>query len=243
MPETFDIRTLADHLEGRRSALAIAAAVMVAALVGLAWWLSAPPQPRPLVAGAGTTVLAPNTSVAGISPVGPPVDIGSQPPTDLEDSAPPSTIVVHVVGAVQTPGVVTLDDGARVVDAVEAAGGVGENADLASVNLALPLPDGAQVRVPQVGDDAGPTVVMPATGANGDDGIQAGVASGATAMVDVNKATVGELEALPGIGPSLARAIVEYRTQNGPFVSVDQLLSVPGIGPAKLDRLADAVEF
>jgi competence protein ComEA len=134
-------------------------------------------------------------------------------------------IYVHAAGAVARPGVYRLAAGARVADVVAAAGGPAPDADLDRLNLAAKVEDGARVRVPRRGE------VLPE-----DD---AGLATGAEAdrPLDLNAATAAELERLPGIGPATASAIVEYRRQHGRFRSVEQLLEVRGIGPAKLAAL------
>lgn len=143
---------------------------------------------------------------------------------------PPAEVVVHVAGKVRRPGVVRLPVGARVVDAVDAAGGVRRGADLSTVNLARVLVDGEQVLV---GLDT--RAAMPGTSTtSAPSGAGAEVAS---VPLDLNLATEADLDALPGIGPVLAARIVAYREQSGPFQSVDQLLEVSGVGPAVLGGL------
>lgn len=134
-----------------------------------------------------------------------------------------SLVLVHVSGAVRSPGVYTLDSTARVVDAVDAAGGPTQEAQLHQLNLAALVVDGQQIRVPVEGE-----AVVP-------------LAPTGEGPIDLNRADVIGLQALPGVGPSTAEAIVAYRDANGPFRSVDDLLDVPGIGPAKLSAMADAV--
>ncbi|HET8602166.1 MAG TPA: helix-hairpin-helix domain-containing protein [Segeticoccus sp.] len=146
-----------------------------------------------------------------------------------------SVLLVHVVGQVRHPGVVRLKPGARVQDAVEAAGGATAHADLSAVNLARPVADGEQVRIPKPGEQAGPppgAAGGPAAGAPGAGGAAAGVPGGAGAdvPVDLNSATQEQLESLPGVGPVLAQRILEWRTAHGRFSSVDELLEVSGIG-------------
>lgn len=153
-------------------------------------------------------------------------------------------LLVHVVGEVAEPGLVTLQDGARVADAVEAAGGVTRKADLTAVNLARAVVDGEQLYVPRPGEPVPGTAAGAggAAAAGGAGGAVAGGAGGSAAgagsgAVDINTADAAALEALPGVGPSIAKAIVEWRDTNGAFASVDELDDVPGIGPATLDEL------
>ena len=140
----------------------------------------------------------------------------------------PDEIVVHVAGSVAVPGVHRLPPDSRVIDAVDAAGGTTTAADLSRLNLAAPLADGQQVYVVAI-DEAAPTPLG---------GPQPGPDQ-AAALVDLNKASRSELEALPGIGPALAGAIVGHREEHGPFVAVESLLDVSGIGEAKLAGLRD----
>jgi competence protein ComEA len=150
-------------------------------------------------------------------------------------SSVPTGIVVDVVGAVVRPGLVTVGAGARVADAVTAAGGGRHDADLDQVNLAQPLTDGVRVVIPVIGQT--PATVGGVTGADA----TATGGSSAVGPIDLNTATAEQLDSLPGVGPATAKAIIDHRTKNGPFRSVDDLLDVRGIGPAKLDALRDAV--
>ncbi len=131
-------------------------------------------------------------------------------------------LTVYVAGAVRSPGLVEVPDGARVADAIAAAGGALPTATLAGVNLAAPLADGMQVTVP-------------------DEAVEQ-VAAGGDAKVRVNQASVSDLEQLPGVGPVLAARIAAYRDEHGPFATVEDLLDVPGIGEGKLDAMRDAVQ-
>ena len=133
---------------------------------------------------------------------------------------------VHVAGAVRNPGIVDVLPSAIVADAIEAAGGALPGADLDALNLAASVGPGERVFVPLPGT-AAPTV--------------SGIPASSTAGLDLNRASSAELETLPGIGPSLASAIIQYREQNGPFQSVEDLLRVPGIGPTRLSQLRDLV--
>ena len=151
----------------------------------------------------------------------------------------PARLVVHAAGAVGRPGVYELPAGARVADLVEAAGGLAADADTDRVNLAEPVADGGRVFVPRRGEDPPPVVggATPSGGAHGGSG--AGLGGGATPSgpIRLNEATEAELEELPGIGPATAAAIVAHRQTNGPFRTVDELLDVRGIGPAKLEQI------
>lgn len=144
------------------------------------------------------------------------------------------SVVVDVDGAVRRPGVVELPEGSRVIDALKSAGGVAAKADTAALNLAQVLIDGEQIVVPRKGSGLSSTV----PGLTGT--AQPGAPS-AVALVNLNTATAVDLETLPGIGPVLAAAIVDWRTQNGGFTSVDQLEQVSGIGPATFADIAPLV--
>jgi competence protein ComEA len=142
-------------------------------------------------------------------------------------------VVVDVGGAVLRPGVLHLPAGSRVVDALEEAGGLAPEADGARITRAAPLADGQQVYVPRVGEPL-PTGVAAAGGPSSASTAPAG-------PLDLNTADEAALDALPGIGPSTAKAIVEHRARIGRFTSVDQLLDVRGIGAAKLEQLRPLV--
>jgi competence protein ComEA len=133
-------------------------------------------------------------------------------------------MVVHVTGAVRKPGVYRIPDGGRVIQAIKVAGGPTGAADLAAINLAAPLQDGQQVLVP----------ARPVAGAAGQ-GRTAPTAVGGP--VSLSSATAEQLDALDGIGPTLAARIVAWRDQHGGFASIDQLMDVPGIGQTRLDAI------
>lgn len=174
----------------------------------------------------------------GASHAPPPPARMTAPPVD----APATTVVTRprlvldVVGAVRRPGVVRVDAGARVADAITAAGGATADADLVRLNLAAPVADGARIAVPAVG---APPPPMDAGAVSG--GAAASGGAPAAGPVNVNSATADQLDALPGVGPATAAAIVREREQHGPFRSVDDLGRVRGIGPAKLAQLHDLV--
>ena len=196
-----------------------AVALPVAAVV--VWWLVQLPTP-PIENFIPTATTSPS--------------ISSELPSDLLlNDSEPLRIAVHVVGAVQQPGVYHLAAGSRGDDAVRSAGGATSQADLKRVNLAAVLVDGQQLWIPRIGERLVPNT-LPITLPNAAPS-NAVPSTGVTALVDINQATVADLDRLPGIGPSTARAIVDHRTRNGPFASVDDLLAVRGIGPAKLAEL------
>jgi competence protein ComEA len=168
------------------------------------------------------TAAAPDVAAASLEPVAP---------------ARSQNLVVHVVGAVRRPGLYHLHEGQRVADAVARAGGSTRKADLAALNLAAPLVDGTQVLVPA-------RVALAAPGATGSLGTAAPAgttAGGAQPKVSLATATIEQLDALPGVGPVTAQKIVDYRTEHGPFRSVDDLDQVPGIGPTRVENLRDLV--
>ena len=173
-------------------------------------------------AGPSATVVATGTPASGV-PDAPPVATTTAPG--------PAELVVHVAGRVRAPGVVRLPPGSRVLDAVEAAGGADDGVDLSGLNLARLVADGEQVLVgvapPSTAiDPAGPSSA-PATAGGG--------------PVDLNTATADLLDTLPGVGPTLAARILEWREQHGRFSSVDELLEVSGIGPKTFAELEPLV--
>jgi len=204
---------------GRPGARALwVAAVVAVALLLLVTWLQRP-SADPVPTGSPQTV--------DEAPAPPPTTAVAAPSVgEVADTS--TTVVVSVVGQVAEPGLVSLASGSRVADAVEAAGGLLPDADPASVNLAALVADGQQVAVGVPG--AAPADVP---------GAAAG--PGAGGAVNLNTADAAALDGLPGIGPVLAQRIVEHREQHGPFRTVDGLLDVPGIGPAILGNLTDAV--
>ncbi len=201
--------------------------------------------PRPTVppdtgagAGAGRGPTTGPTGAAGRA--GAPAGM----PATTSAAAP---VLVHVVGEVRRPGVVSLRAGQRVQDAVRAAGGPAPKADLARLNLARPVQDGEQVVVPARGQPAPQPVDPPPAAGSGSAGRGAGgsgaapTGAAAGSPVSLSSATLGQLDELPGIGPVLAQRIVDWRTANGPFTSVDELAEVPGIGDKLLAGLRELV--
>lgn len=158
-----------------------------------------------------------------------------------EPDGAPEEVVVHVAGAVLQPGLHHLASPARVQDAVAAAGGLAPDADGDRVNLAAPLADGARVYVPRVGVDVPPVDPSSVGGGGRADPASAASEGEPVEPVDLNTASATELEALPGVGPATAAAIVAHREQIGRFATVDELLDVRGIGEAKLAAVRDLV--
>jgi competence protein ComEA len=150
---------------------------------------------------------------------------------------------VHVAGEVLRPGVYQLPGTARVVDAVDAAGGPTALADVDVINLAAALFDAAQVFVPRRGSvGTRAPIPRPLPGVNVPPSPNANTPEGASsARVNINTASMSDLDTLSGVGPSTAKAIIDYRTKNGPFGSIEDLLNVRGIGPAKLDAMREQV--
>jgi competence protein ComEA len=219
------------HWIGFSRILASAFGVVVM-VVGVWWVVRVPPPPPEASIPFATTSVASNAIASNTG----------------ETSALPSSvnIMVYVSGEVVKPGVYVLLATARVIDALQAAGGATSTADLVVVNLAAPLVDAAQVFIPRMGSTPRVTlprphagINLPIAGGSGGAGAGAGAGAGGSAtsaagIVDINSATLSDLDALPGVGPSTAQAIIDYRVANGPYASVDDLLNVRGIGPSKL---------
>lgn len=213
---------------GRPAALALCLVAVLAALLaaGIMWWA------RPQASTADQTGLEP---MAAASAPGADVRASTNPSTGQGDSADsdaaPTTgstqdqLVVSVIGQVQRPGLVTVAGGARVADAITAAGGALPEADLSTVNLARLVVDGEQI-----------AVGIPGSSLPGD-----ADPSPSGGLLDLNTATVAELETLPGIGPVLAQRIIDFREDNAGFTAVEQLREVSGIGPTVYEDIVDLV--
>jgi len=197
-------------------------AVLAALGLGLTAWWAVRSQPEVVEA---PTPLAPVGSLTGGTPV------ADAPSAPAASSTAGGSVTVDVAGKVRTPGIVVLDAGARVVDAVTAAGGARRGVDLSSVNLARVLVDGEQIVV----GSAGPPTGSAGSGPSGATAPAGGV------LVNINTASSTELESLPEVGPVTAQAIVTWREEHGGFSAIEELLEVDGIGDATLAQISPHV--
>ncbi|HHV71000.1 MAG TPA: ComEA family DNA-binding protein [Clostridia bacterium] len=150
-----------------------------------------------------------------------------------EENRKENLIKVHVIGAVNRSGVYELPEGSRVIDAVQAAGGLSEDADLNATNLAAPLSDGQQVRVYNLSEQSNLS--------NSAIKINNGETTIASGKININTANKQQLENLTGIGPALAERIIKYRETNGYFRSIEELKNVSGIGEKRFEQLKDEI--
>jgi len=237
--------------------------VLVSAILGVrVAWAMANDEALPLVSGARASLGAGGRESAsgdvgadGVSPGPGSVSASAKAAASGSPSgAGPGAIgtgqvgvvVVHVVGAVNKPGLVQLAAGSRVADAIAAAGGSTAEADLASINVARLLVDGEQIRVPLPGEVIGPALGGPATGGSGGSGASGGTAGGSAGggrLVSLNSADLTALDSLPGVGPVLAQRILDWRTAHGRFTSVDELGEVTGIGEKLLSQIKPLVSL
>ncbi|MGE5227150.1 MAG: helix-hairpin-helix domain-containing protein [Planctomycetaceae bacterium] len=212
-----------------RAELAGLAVVVLVTLAGVGLWYTRS-LPKPIqvaeTPAAAASAPSPGPPVSGV-----PFAVGASASASVSAAPAPAELIVDVAGWVRHPGVYRFDPGARIVDAVERAGGARDGADLMVLNLAAPLTDGQQVLVPKKGQ----TVAPVGTSAGGT------VAGATGGLVNINTADEPTLETLNGVGPVTAAAIIKYREENGPFATVDQLDAVSGIGPATLEELRDQV--
>ena len=139
-------------------------------------------------------------------------------------------IVVHITGAVPRPGVYALPQGARVQDGISAAGGFLAEADKTTINLAQLLDDGEKLDVPYI-EGGSPVITTPVPE----------VVTSTTELININTASAAELDSLPGIGPTTAQKIIDYREQNGPFVNAEDIINVSGIGPGTYERIKNLI--
>ncbi len=154
-------------------------------------------------------------------------------PFQLLPPPTPLPIIVHLDGAVKHPGLFTLAPGARLKDALEAAGGLLPEADTQKINLAAPLQDGEKIYIPALAPQTSPVFeqnLAPVTSTGS-----------VPERININTASQAELETLPGIGAVIAQRIIAYRTEHGPFQSIEEIQNVPGIGPKTFEKIKDLI--
>ncbi|HEU4512704.1 MAG TPA: ComEA family DNA-binding protein [Nocardioidaceae bacterium] len=216
--------TLQGHVRLTPGHLTVVAVLVAAALAVTSWWV---------VQAEGTTTVLPAAtwSEAAEPSEDEPALVTPAAQASADATVEAAVVVVDVAGKVRRPGIATLPAGSRVVDALEAAGGVRPGVELTTLNLARVLVDGEQivVGIPPPGGVAASAASAP------------GAAAGAGPLVNINTAGQAELEELPGVGPVTAAAILQWRTDHGPFTSVDELMEVSGIGEATLAEMAPFV--
>ena len=160
-----------------------------------------------------------------------------------ENNTNDDIVIIHITGSVKNPGIVKLKEGSRIEDAIEAAGGLTENADITKVNLAYVVEDGTKIKIPSASEeDIGDEDIIDSK--SGDNIIieeNTVSSNNSTQTININKATEKEFETLPGIGPSLASKIIEYRNQNGKFESIEDIKNVNGIGDNKYEKINDLI--
>lgn len=148
-------------------------------------------------------------------------------------------VIVHITGAVRTPGIVKLPEGARIEDAIDKAGGLTEDADISDVNLAYVLEDGIKIKIPTISEEKNEEIIISSSG----EGIVEKEISNNSEnkIININKANETDLQTLPGIGASLAGRIVEYRNSNGKFNKIEDIKNVSGIGESKYENIKNLI--
>ncbi|WP_278315099.1 ComEA family DNA-binding protein [Lolliginicoccus levis] len=227
----------------RAGAVALIATGLIGIIVAVLLTRSAAPSetpvPGPATASNGSTTSShkPAEPLERLEPLP-----GTAAPSTEEPAARPDHLIVSVAGHISRPGLVTVEAGSRVADALSEAGGPLPGADTLTLNLAQPLRDGDHIIVgDRHADGATKPVVSVILGAATQQ--QASSGEAAPSIVNANSATAQQLETLPGIGPVTAEAIVQWREANGPFHSIEQLREIRGIGPAKLEQFRDHLTF
>lgn len=212
----------------------LVAVVLLLTLGGRWWWVNQQAAGVPVeqvveVAGEGTPVQEVAPAAEGMAATAAPGV------SEADSPAAEAVLLVHVIGQVLEPGVVELPLGSRVIDAVRAAGGVTDEADPASLNLARPVVDGEQVWVGAPGEEPPPGLLAGPAGTG--TGGAAGGPGGPVLVIDLNQAGQAQLEELPGIGPVTAGHILAWREQHGRFTAVEELMEVSGIGEKTFEQL------
>ena len=205
----------------------MAALTLMAVVVSVGWLLRAKAVPIAVAAAAPVSA-----SVAMSTPS----MSSSASPTPTPSAEATSTILVHVIGAVASPGLVKLPEGARVADAIAAAGGLRGDADPAELNLAAVVSDGSQIII---GTKSAPRGEV-REGSTSSGGVSTGGTT-ASAVVNLNTATLAQLDSIPGVGPVTAQAILDYRAKHGRFTKIEELQEVDGIGAKTYAQIAPHV--
>lgn len=156
-----------------------------------------------------------------------------------ENEGSKELVIVHITGAVKTPGIVKLPEGARIEDAIDKAGGLTEDADISDVNLAYVLEDGIKIKIPTISEEKNEEIIINSIG----EGIVEKEISNNSEnkIININKANETDLQTLPGIGASLAGRIVEYRNSNGKFNEIEDIKNVSGIGDSKYENIKNLI--
>ena len=210
----------------------MAALTLMAVVASVGWLLKAKAVPIAVAAAPGTPPVAASAGTAMSSSSA----TSSASPSSGASSAVTPTILVHVIGAVVSPGLVKLPQGARVADAIAAAGGLRGDANPAELNLAAVGSDGSQIIIGTTSAPRGDVREGPTSSGDGSTG-----AATAGAIIDLNTATLAQLDTIPGVGPVTAQAILDYRTKHGRFTKIEELQEVDGIGSKTYAQIAPHV--
>lgn len=162
-------------------------------------------------------------------------------PISLQPAPTKSPIAVHVIGAVPRPGLYEFAEGARVQDAIDAAGGLLTSANIDSINLAAFLEDGVQLTIPFKDGQAPPAEPVEDELELPGSTEESGGSEDNPDLININTASVEELDELPGIGPTIAQRIIDYRDANGPFQTIEDILNVSGVGPSTFEQIKDLI--
>ncbi len=156
-----------------------------------------------------------------------------------ENEGSKELVIVHITGAVKTPGIVKLPEGARIEDAIDKAGGLTEDADISDVNLAYVLEDGIKIKIPTISEEKNEEIII---NSSGEGIVEKEISNNSeNKIININKANETDLQTLPGIGASLAGRIVEYRNSNGKFNEIEDIKNVSGIGDSKYENIKNFI--
>ena len=163
----------------------------------------------------------------------------------LQPAPTKAPLAVHVIGAVPRPGLYEFAEGARNQDAIDAAGGLLSSANVDAINLAALLSDGQQLNIPYLEGQAlaeeSTSLELPGSSGNNETSTPESPLSTDGELININTATLEEFDSLPGIGPTIAQRIIDYRTENGPFSAIEELMDVSGVGPATFDEIKNLI--